>query len=147
MSLEDDIAMLSGAPLLSLLDHDALRLVAFAADKRRLRQGDVLFRKGDRADAGFVVVEGEIGLDTAGGKPLVVAKAGDLIGQTALFVRGDRHATATAREPSAVLRISVNLMRRVLEEYPQFAAAMYASIAEELGDLNAELARVGQRFA
>ena len=146
MSLQDDIAMLAEAPLLGLLDRDALRLLAFAADKRRLRQGDVLFRKGDRSDAGYVVTEGEIGLDTAGGKPLVVAKKGDLIGSTALFVRGERPATATAREPTVVLRLSVSLMRRVLEEYPQVAAAMYTTIAEELGDLNAELERVGRRF-
>jgi CRP-like cAMP-binding protein len=46
-----------------------------------------------------------------------------------------------------VLRLSVSLMRRVLEEYPQVAAAMYTTIAEELGDLNAELERVGRRFA
>jgi CRP-like cAMP-binding protein len=147
MSLDDDIAMLAGAPLLGLLDRDALRLLAFAADKRRLRQGDVLFRKGDRSDAGYIVTEGEIGLDTAGGKPLVVARKGDLIGRTALFARGERPATATAREPSVVLRLSVSLMRRVLEEYPQVAAAMYNTIAEELGELNAELERMGRRFA
>jgi CRP-like cAMP-binding protein len=147
MSLEDDIAMLEQAPLLGLLDRDALRLLAFAADKRRLRQGDVLFRKGDRSDAGYIVTEGVIGLDTAGGKPLLVARKGDLIGRTALFVRGERPATATAREPSVVLRLSVSLMRRVLEEYPVVAAAMYTTIAEELGELNAELARVGARFA
>jgi CRP-like cAMP-binding protein len=147
MSLEDDIAMLAGAPLLGLLDRDALRLLAFAADKRRLRQGDVLFRKGDRSDAGYIVTEGEIGLDTAGGKPLVVARKDDLIGRTALFARGERPATATAREPSVVLRLSVSLMRRVLEEYPQVAAAMYNTIAEELGELNAELERMGRRFA
>jgi CRP-like cAMP-binding protein len=147
MSLEDDIALLQEAPLLGLLDRDALRLLAFAADKRRLRRGDVLFRKGDRSDAGYIVTEGEIGLDTAGGKPLLVARKGDLIGRTALFARGERPATATAREPSVVLRLSVSLMRRVLEEYPVVAAAMYTAIAEELGDLNAELARVGARFA
>ncbi len=146
MSLDDDIAILSRAPLLGLLDRDALRLLAFAADKRRLRQGDVLFRKGDRSDAGYVLAEGVIGLDTAGGKPIVIAKAGDLIGQTALFVRGERPATATAREPSVVLRLSVSLMRRVLEEYPEVAAAMYTAIAEDLGGLSGELARVGARF-
>ena len=37
MALEDDIAMLSRAPLFSLMDHDALRLVAFAGEHRALR--------------------------------------------------------------------------------------------------------------
>jgi CRP-like cAMP-binding protein len=146
MSLDDDIAMLAQAPLLGLLERDALRLLAFAADKRRLRQGDVLFRKGDRSDAGYVVTEGEIGLDTGGGKPVVVARRGDLIGQTALFIRAQRPATATARAPSVVLRLSVSLIRRVLEEYPEVAGAMHAALAEELGAFNQELSRLGTRF-
>lgn len=146
MSLDDDIAMLAQAPLLGLLERDALRLLAFAADKRRLRQGDVLFRKGDRSDAGYIVTEGEIGLDTGCGKPVMVARRGDLIGQTALFIRAHRPATATARAPSVVLRLSVSLIRRVLEEYPDVAAAMHAALAEELGAFNQELSRLGTRF-
>ncbi|TVR08084.1 MAG: Crp/Fnr family transcriptional regulator [Salinarimonadaceae bacterium] len=147
MSLEDDIAMLAQAPLFGLLDRDALRLLAFAADKRRLRQGDVLFRKGDRADAGFVVAEGEIGFDTEGGKPVVIARAGDLVGRTALFVSGERPATATAREPTTVLRVSIDLMKRVLEEYPDAAAAMHDEIARDLQALTGELAHIGERLA
>lgn len=144
MSLDDDIATLARAPLIGLLDRDALRLVAFAAEKRRMRQGDVLFRKGDRADAGFVVTEGEIGLDTGGGKPVFVAKPGDLLGQTALFVRGDRAATATARAASSVLRLSISLVRRVLEEYPHCAAAMHEAMARDLVHLTQDLARVDE---
>ncbi|MCG6122896.1 MAG: Crp/Fnr family transcriptional regulator [Microvirga sp.] len=146
MSLEDDIATLARAPLIGLLDRDALRLLAFAADKRRLRQGEALFRKGDKADSGFVVVEGEIGFDTEGGKPFALAHAGDLVGRTALFARGERAANATAREPTTVLRISISLMRRVLEEYPDVAAAMHDDIARDLEALTGELTRVGARL-
>lgn len=146
MSLEDDISLLSRAPLIGLIDRDGLRLLAFAAEKRRLRQGDALFRKGERADCGFVVVSGAIGLDTEGGKPLVVAGPGDLVGATALFARLERPATATAREPSSVLRLPQPLMRRVLEEYPRAAAAIHAVMAGELEALTRDLVRVGERL-
>ena len=65
MALEDDIAILSQAPLFNLLDRDALRLVAFAAENRTLRAGDMLFRKGDRSDGGYVVSRGAIALDAS----------------------------------------------------------------------------------
>ncbi|WP_349368615.1 Crp/Fnr family transcriptional regulator [Salinarimonas sp.] len=146
MSLDDDIALLSRAPLIGLIDRDGLRLLAFAADKRRLRQGEALFRKGDRADCGFVVAEGEIGLDVEGGKPVTVARAGDLIGAAALFAEIRRPASATAREPSSVVRLTQPLMRRVLEEYPQAAAGMHAILAAELESLTRDLMRVGARF-
>jgi CRP-like cAMP-binding protein len=144
MALDDDIAILSAAPLFSLLDRDALRLVAFAADSRPLRAGDTLFRKGDRSDGGYVVSRGLIALDARddGSPATYLAGPGYLIGQSALFARVRRAATATAREPSAVIRISPSLMRRVLEEFPAAALAMRDVLAEELEQLSRGLANV-----
>src|SRR5918912_821902 len=111
MALDDDIATLSRAPLFHLMEPEALRLLAFAGEHRALRAGDVLFRKGDKADGGFVVTKGAIAVDAEAGAEPFVAERGALVGQTALFSRGgERPATATARVPSAVLRISPTLM-------------------------------------
>jgi CRP-like cAMP-binding protein len=148
MALEDDIATLSGAPLFHLLDRDALRLVAFAAEGKALRAGDVLFRKGDRSDGGYVVKSGAIALDRRdnGSAAAFVAGPSAVIGQAALFARVLRPATATAREPSAVIRVSPNLMRRVLEEFPQAAAAMQGVLERELVLLTRGLDRVRRQF-
>lgn len=146
MSLDDDIALLARAPLIGLIDRDGLRLLAFAADKRRLRQGEALFRKDDRADCGFVVEQGEIALDLDGGKPVGVARAGDLIGAGALFAELRRPANATAREATTLIRVTRPLMHRVLEEYPRAAAGMHAILAGELEGLTRDLMRVGARL-
>ena len=147
MALEDDIATLSGAPLFGLLDRDALRLVAFAAEARVLRTGDVLFRRGDRADGGYVVKFGSIALTQRdGGAPDFVAGPGAVIGRTALFARVTRPATATARELSTVLRVSPSLMRRVLEEFPAAAEAMRDVMEDELVHLTRGLEGVRQRL-
>ncbi len=148
MALEDDIAILASAPLFSLLDRDALRLVAFASETRTYREGDVLFRKGDRSDGGYVVSRGAVVLDAAddGSPAAFVAGPGSLIGQAALFARVERRATATAREPSAVIRVSPSLMRRVLEEFPDAAAAIHDAMAEELDQLTEGLERVRRQL-
>jgi CRP-like cAMP-binding protein len=148
MTLEDDIATLSQAALFNLLNRDALRLVAFAAENRVLRAGDMLFRKGDRSDGGYVVSRGAIALDARddGSPATFIATAGVLIGQAALFTRIERPATATAREPSTVIRISPSLMRRVLEEFPSAAAAIQDAMAEELGELTQGLEQVRRRL-
>jgi CRP-like cAMP-binding protein len=147
MALEDDIAILSGAPLFNLLERDALRLVAFASENRTLREGDILFRKGDRSDGGYVVSRGSIALDTSDGSPdPYIAGTGSLIGQAALFTRVVRSATATAREPPTVIRVTPSLMRRVLEEFPTAAAAMQDTMAEELERLTQGLERVRQQL-
>ena len=148
MALEDDIAILVQAPLFELLDRDALRLVAFAAENRVLRAGDVLFRRGDRSDGGYVVSRGAIALDARddGAPAAFIAGAGALIGQAALFARIARPATATAREPSTVIRISPSLMRRVLEEFPHAAVAMRDAMATELERLAEGLEGVRRRL-
>jgi CRP-like cAMP-binding protein len=144
MALEDDIATLGRAPLFGLLTRDALRLVAFASENRVLRAGEVLFRRGERSDGGYVVSQGAIGLDALedGSPASFVAGPCDLIGQVALFTRIDRPATATAREASTVIRISPSLMRRVLEEFPGAAEAMRGAMADELSRLTDGLEQV-----
>src|SRR5690349_1985949 len=148
MALDDDIAILSQAPLFNLLERDALRLVAFASESRTYREGDVLFRKGDRSDGGYVVSRGAIALDAgeSGSSEAFVAGPGSLIGQAALFARIERRATATAREPSAIIRVSPSLMRRVLEEFPDAATAIQDVMADELARLTEGLERVRQQL-
>lgn len=143
----DDLAILSRAPLFSLMEAGALRLLSFAAEHKRLAPGEVLFRKGARADGGYVVAEGELVLDPTGdGSAEFVAGPGTLIGQAALFVRQHRPVTATAREPSLLLRISPTLMRRVLEEFPAAALAVHRTLAVELDELSAGLEQVRERL-
>jgi len=148
MALDDDIATLSQAPLFNLLERDALRLVAFASENRTYREGDVLFKKGDRSDGGYVVSRGAVALDAKedGSPDAFVAGPGALIGQAALFARIERRATAVAREPSAIIRVTPSLMRRVLEEFPDAAAAIQEAMAEELDRLTEGLERVRQQL-
>ena len=148
MALDDDIATLSRAPLFNLLERDALRLVAFASESRTYREGDVLFKKGDRSDGGYVVSRGAIALDAKddGSPEAFLAGPGALIGQAALFARIERRATATAREPSAIIRVTPSLMRRVLEEFPDAAAAIQDAMADELARLTEGLERVRQQL-
>jgi len=148
MALDDDIAILSQAPLFNLLGRDALRLVAFASESRTYREGDVLFKKGDRSDGGYVVSRGTIALDARedGAPEPFLAGPGSLIGQAALFARVERRASATAREPASIIRVTPSLMRRVLEEFPDAAAAIQAAMAEELIRLTEGLERVRQQL-
>jgi CRP-like cAMP-binding protein len=148
MAIEDDIAVLTKAPLFGLLDIDAIRLIAFAAESRPLKAGDVLFRKGEKADGAYVVLRGSIALDNKddGSPATYVAETGALIGQTALFLRGNRPASAVAREKSMVMRISPTLMRRVLEEYPEAAAILHEAMVRDLIGLSGGLMRIRQQL-
>ena len=122
MTIEDDIAFFQRVPLLGQLDRDALRILAIGAESLYIHSGAVLFHAGEEADCGFVIQEGSFGLAKRGSdcEPLVVGPA-TLLGELALFTDTTRPVTATALEPSTVLRIPRNLFLKMLEGFPSAA--------------------------
>lgn len=144
MALDRDIALLADIPVLGLFDKEALRLLAFASESRIMRAGDVLFRKDDPTDGGFVVMSGSIALDPADdGKPAsYIAGPGTLIGEVALFAHTTRPATAIARESTTILKIPTQVMHRVLGEFPDVAVRVQKAMATRLIGLSGDLGGV-----
>jgi CRP-like cAMP-binding protein len=145
MKLESDVALLQRQPLLALLEIDALRLLAFAAESRILRAGDTLFREGEPSDGAFLVVSGSIALSHGdnGAPAEEIAGAGSLIGEMALFTSIARPGTAMAREPSQILKLPMAIMQRVLVEFPESAQRIALTIRRRLGIFAREIRPVG----
>lgn len=144
MALDNDIALLAQQPLLSLMERDALRLVAFAADNRTLRAGDVLFRVGETSDGAVLIVSGAIALMSGDdGQPAdEIVGPGALLGELALFSSTKRSVTAVARQPTQVMRLSRSVMRRVLTEFPDSAQALADAVSDRLRQFVGELGQV-----
>jgi CRP-like cAMP-binding protein len=130
VSIEDDIAFIERVPALRMLGRAALRILAIGAESRYVHQGEVLFTAGDPTDCGYVIQEGSFRLDS-NSKSVgeVVAGPGTLLGELALIAETKRPATATARAPSTVLRISRSLFLKMLEGYPEAAHILREHIA------------------
>ena len=127
MSVEDDITFLERVPTLSLLGRDALRILAIGAESQYVHGGEVLFTAGEAADVGYVIQEGSFTLkpDTADAQEHeLTVQRGVLLGELALLTETVRPATATAIEPSTVLRIPRSLFLRMLEGFPQAASRL-----------------------
>lgn len=148
MALDRDIEPLLQHELLALLPREALRLIAFAAEPRSLRAGDLLFRKGEPADGGFLVTSGMIALDARddGSPTTATAGPGALVGEMALFIETPRPATAVAREAASVLKLPRQLMLRVLAEFPEAAHALQQAIGARLSALSGEIEGVRRRM-
>jgi CRP-like cAMP-binding protein len=123
VSIEDDIAFFERVPTLRMLGRTALRILAIGAESRYVHDGEELFKIDEPADGAFVIQEGSFTLTSAftTGAEQVVAGPGTLLGEMALIAETKRPATAVAREPSTVIRISRSLFLRMLEGYPEAA--------------------------
>jgi CRP-like cAMP-binding protein len=144
MSLDEDIAFFEQVPTFAVLGKQALRILAIGAETRRLASGAVLFYAGELADGGYVVQEGSLLLEPgtpSDGKESSFGP-GTLIGELALLTDMVCPATAIAKEPTVVIRISRSLFKKMLEGYPAAAEKLRDVMAERLNAWERELGSV-----
>jgi CRP-like cAMP-binding protein len=131
MTIEDDISFLERVPTLNTLGRQALRILAIGAETRYIHGGEVLFHSGEDADSGFVIQEGRFNLSSDDGRDITVGPC-TLLGEVALFTETMRPTTATALEPSTVLRIPRPLFIKMLDSFPDAARKLREILASRL---------------
>jgi CRP-like cAMP-binding protein len=145
MTIEDDIAFLERVPSFSILGRDALRILAIGAEPRYVHSGEVLFTAGETADAGYVVQDGSFRLTIeavdAKASTMTVTR-GALLGELALLTETTRAVTATAAEPSTVIRVPRSLFLKMLEGYPDAARRMREHIATRTNEAAQDMINV-----
>lgn len=135
MTLDDDIDNLTRIPLFAIFEAAALRSLAFASETRLLRTSDLLFRRGDESDGGYILTMGSVGLATHEDRPPVqVLHPWALIGEMALVAPSTRPVTARAMEPTTVLKIGRAIFHQILEQHPATAARARDFFRERLVD-------------
>jgi CRP-like cAMP-binding protein len=150
LSLEDDIRVISGVSLFDELTSEQLRLLAFGAERVSVQEGRDLYREGQRAECGFVVASGEIHLfrETDRGRHVLKhIEPGMILGELALITETQRLTGATAAEDTHLIRINRSLFRRMLEEYPETAAALHRRLSGRLKSMLTEIGKLEDRFA
>ena len=145
MSIEDDVALLERVPTLRLLGTTALRMLAIGSEQRDFPRGDVLFKAGDDADAGFIVQRGAFRIEGGAGAEMV-AGPGALIGELALIATMKRPSSATALEHSSVIRVARSLFQRVLESDPAAARRLRDEFANRTSQIASDILMAGTKL-
>jgi len=146
MSIEDDVALLERVPTLRLLGGASLRMLAIGSEQRNFGRGDLLFRQGDEADAGFVVQNGRFRVDDGAGAETIAAP-GALIGELALIVPMRRPSSATALETASVIRMARSLFQRVLESDPAAARRLRDEFAIRASQIASDILMAGTKLS
>ena len=145
MSIEDDVALLERVPTLRLLGTTALRMLAIGSEQRDFARGDVLFKTGDDADAGFIVQRGAFRIEGGAGGEMV-AGPGALIGELALIATMKRPSSAIALEHCSVIRVARSLFQRVLESDPAAARRLRDEFANRTSQIASDILVAGTKL-
>jgi CRP-like cAMP-binding protein len=147
MALDQDINRLARTRPFNLLPRDALKLVAFSAERRVLAVGETLFEQDEPADCGYFVLSGQVVLTVQNdGAPQARIVGPDcVIGELALLAPVTRGATARIASATTVLKIHRDVIARVLAEYPAEAAKLHAALTERVRTAAQELDHLRRR--
>ncbi len=147
MSLLSLIDALKRLPLLADFEVEALRLLAFAAPQVEFPREALLFRRGDRLDAGYYILSGTVRLSVGGadGKDKVVGP-GALIASRGLLSDSEAGFHAVALEKVVAMKLPHVLFHRVLNEFPASAAALKKSLIRDIDAFGRDIAKKREKL-
>ena len=125
------IELLKGVPLFAGCSKKELQLIAAVADELDFKQGRTLIREGASGREFFVLVDGTAAI-SRDGKVVDRAGPGEFFGEMALVADRPRNATVTATSPVAVLVITAQSFRRLVEENPLIALKVMRAVADRI---------------
>ena len=132
--------LLANLEIFSSLDERSLDALVRATSTRRLRAGEVLFRKGEAGRQLYGVLSGRVKAVAAGvdGKEIVfnVCDPGEVIGEIALLDSNPRSATIVAIEMSELLVLDRRDFFPFLEKHPRVAIELAVLLAARLRRLS-----------
>lgn len=114
-----------------------LQRVARSADELRVEPGRVLTEQGTVGRECFVIVEGTAAV-RRNGRKVATLGPGDAAGELALLDHGPRTATVVAEGPMTVLVIGARELSALLDDIPNLAKKLLASLAARVRELDAK---------
>ena len=137
MQRELDVgAFLRHLPLFAGLGADDIARVAAGTTRKRLRRGEVLFRRGERPTGFYAVVHGRIALtaDAARGRERVtdIIEAGRSFGEAVMFLDKPCIVGARALTDALILHVAKDTVFAEIERSPGFARRIIAALSAKL---------------
>jgi voltage-gated potassium channel len=123
-------AMVARVPLFARLEAAAIADLVRILSARTVPAGTTIVRKGDRADAMYLIASGAVEVDSVGGK--VRLDEGAFFGEMALLFREPRSANVTAIRSTDLLVLDAEDFRRLLDRLPDVGAAVEAIARERM---------------
>ena len=127
----DRVVALQGVPLFAAIPGRTLAAVARSAEEVEVDAGTVVIEAGAVEDHLFVVMRGRLRVHE-GEDTLRTLGAGSTVGELAALVPQPRSASATALEPSLLLRIEKPVLDELLADWPELASGVIAALVEML---------------
>ena len=139
----DISAFLSGVRLFNVLPQEIIHALAENAALVDLKTDHNVFFQGDDADRVYIVLAGEVAVETISvdGRtvPIVVLRTGEVFGEMAVLDNGFRSANVRALQASRVVSVSKNTFLDLVAKQPDFALSLIRDLVSRLRVTDAQI--------
>jgi CRP-like cAMP-binding protein len=97
--------------------------------------GETIFKKGDRGDVMYGVIEGQVEI-VNDGKVIATVEKDDVFGEMALIDKAPRSASAIAKTDCKLAIVNEHLFLFLVQETPTFALQVMSVMAERIRRLS-----------
>ena len=135
MAHDEKLDLLHQIPLFAGLDRHRIERLGQLAEEVDVPAGKVLIRQGDSGGDLMVLVSGAVSVERNGVR-ITTLGPGDFVGDIALIDGGARTATITTEEPSRLVVLGHREFHAVMDEIPQVAGQILATLAHRIRSLD-----------
>lgn len=128
---QDLLTRLRHSELLREAPDCLLEALLARATERRMSPGEILFREGDTGDSVYLVLEGEL-LIESGDLVLLTRRMGQWVGEIALIDDRPRSAGARASASARLLGWRKQAFQSLIKDHGEFALLMFHMLARKL---------------
>jgi len=132
--MQQNLALLKEIPFFSSFPAQALKLLAFLAEKELFLPGEVIFEKGDDNGQAYLLLSGKLLLlkTSDGGKAVVQEyHSGQFLGSFSLLGSMRSLFILQAEEKTSVLTINRTQFEKIVEQFPETGKlALKAALSE-----------------
>ncbi len=119
-------------PLFAEVPQQALIDMVKGAELLDLKDGAVVMRRGDPADALYGIVEGSVDVVVPGQQTKMTLAEGDVFGESCLLAGEKRHADAIVRSHLFALKIPRAVFNQIVGSYPRLAEVLLELLTRRL---------------
>ncbi|RJP53721.1 MAG: cyclic nucleotide-binding domain-containing protein [Anaerolineaceae bacterium] len=134
--MNSQITRLKKAFLFQGLPNEVLEALAQKMTHHKLTENEVLFRRGDRGDALYIIDEGRLKIvreEKQGGEVVLnLCGPGEAIGEMSLFDQEPRSASVIAATDSEVLELKREAFFELLDQRPDVSLVLLQSLSSRL---------------
>ncbi|MBI5443437.1 MAG: Crp/Fnr family transcriptional regulator [Deltaproteobacteria bacterium] len=137
-----EVWLFEGAP------PEAWESIAGQLVRRKLAQGDHLFREGEPAESMYLLKMGSVKLWklTDDGRELIldIRNAGDVLGESVFIEKGEYPVHATGLGPTLTCGLSRSVFERLVVDHPQVGLAVIRNLSRRIDYLTGKLGALSE---